>query len=89
MGLSSLLYSPPLRRDAVGQTLDYAVLEEAVEQYTAGDALAATRSVFRHLFPADTPDLSQPFSFTQGSSRVTVRGLFPNRRVWSMASSAS
>jgi len=73
MGLSSLVYTPPLRRDAVGQSLDYAVLEHAVEQYTAGDALEATRSVFRHLFPEHAPDLSQPFSFTQGSSRVSVR----------------
>src|SRR5262245_42890064 len=73
MGLTSLVYTPPLRRDAVGRTLDYAVLEEAVEQYAAGDAMAAPRSVFRHLFPDEAPGLSAPFSFTQGSSRVTVR----------------
>jgi hypothetical protein len=73
MGLTSLVYTPPLRRDAVGQTLDYSVLEHAVEQYANGDAMEATRSVFRHLFPDAAPDLAQPFSFTQGSSRVTVR----------------
>jgi hypothetical protein len=73
MGLTSLVYTPPLRRDAVGRTLDYGVLEHAVEQYAAGDAMEATRSVFRHLFPEAAPDLTEPFSFTQGSSRVTVR----------------
>jgi hypothetical protein len=73
MGLTSLVYMPPLRRDAVGRTRDYSVLEHAVEQYASGDAMESTRSVFRHLFPDAAPDLAQPFSFTQGSSRVTVR----------------
>jgi hypothetical protein len=73
MSLSSLTYTPPIRRDAVGRALDYEVLEQAAEQFTAGDALAATRLVFRHLFPEQAPDLNEPFAFTQGSSRVTVR----------------
>ncbi len=73
MSLSSLTYTPPIRRDAVGRALDYEVLEQAVEQYAAGDPLGGARLVLRHLFPEDAPDLSQPFTFAQGSSRVTVR----------------
>jgi hypothetical protein len=73
MSLSSLTYTPPIRRDAVGRDLDYEVLEHAAEQYASGDALGAAQAVMRHLFPQEAPDLSQPFTFTQGSSRVTVR----------------
>lgn len=73
MSLSSLTYTPPIRRDAVGRALDYEVLEQAAEQFAGGDPLGAARQVMRHLFPDDAPDLAQPYTFTQGSSRVTVR----------------
>ncbi len=73
MGLTALTYTPPIRRDAIGRVLDYALLEQASEQYSNGQHLEATRTVFRHLFPDEAPDLAQPFSFTQGSSKVTVR----------------
>jgi|GEM_PF-1051653 len=74
MSLSSLSYAPPIRKDAVARTLDYNLLETATEQYDAGDFLASTVTVFRHLFPdGEAPDLTQPFAFTQGSSRVTAR----------------
>ena len=73
MGITSLTYTPPIRRDAVGRELDYELLEQASELYAAGEQLEATRRVLRHLFPDQAPDLSQPFAFTQGSSRVTVR----------------
>ncbi len=74
MSITSLTYMPPIRRDAVGRELDYDLLETAAEQYGAGEHLASAQTVFRHLFgAADAPDLSRPFSFTQGSSRLTVR----------------
>lgn len=74
MSISSLTYAAPIRKDAVTATLDYDLIEHAAELYDAGDHLAATATVFRHLFPAgDAPDLSQPFSFTQGSSKVTAQ----------------
>lgn len=73
MSLSSLTYAPPIRRDAAGRALDYELLEQATERFTAGEPLEAARLVFRHLFPDLAPDLSAPFTFSQGSSRVTVR----------------
>jgi hypothetical protein len=74
MAISSLTYTPPIRRDAVGRTLDYHLLETAAEQYAAGEFLASAQTVFQHLFPdGEAPDLSKPFSFTQGSSLVTAR----------------
>ncbi len=74
MSISSLTYAPPIRRDAVARTLDYHLLDAAADQHGDGAHLDAVHTVFRHLFPdGDAPDLAQPFSFVQGSSRVTVR----------------
>jgi hypothetical protein len=73
MTITSLAYEPPVRRDAVARPLDYQLLELAIEQYASGAHLASAETVLRHLFPGLPSDLSKPFTFTQGSSRVTVR----------------
>ncbi len=74
MSISSLTYLAPIRKAAVGRTLDYQLLETAGELYTAGEFLASAQTVFRHLFPdGEPPDLAAGFAFTQGSSRVTAR----------------
>src|SRR5688572_16382214 len=73
MSISSLRFVPPIRRAVVARTLDFDLVETAVSQHQSGDHLGSVSTVFAHLFPDNPPDLSAPFTFTQGSSRVTVR----------------
>jgi hypothetical protein len=73
MTLSSLTYTPPIRRAQRAPKLDYQLLEAAVELAQEGEAQASVQKVYEHLFPTTViPDLaSETFRFTQGSSRVT------------------
>jgi hypothetical protein len=75
MALTSLMYDPPIRREARPAKRDYDLLEAAVTLSEEGKALESASTVFRHLFPTqEIPDLATtPFSFIQGSSRVTAR----------------
>ncbi len=74
MSFTSLTYTPPIRRSFAGSTLDYQLLEAAGELFDGGSFLESTQKVFEHLFPHQAGiDLAQPFSFVQGSSKVTAR----------------
>ena len=71
MSISSLTYSPPIRRGARPNPPDYQQLEAAVALNAEGRHVEAIHKAFTHLFHTDIPDLAkQPFSFVQGSSRV-------------------
>jgi hypothetical protein len=74
MAISSLTCPPPVRRSDRGSRPDYELLDTAIEQYERGEHAASLASTFAHLFPdLPVPDVgSAPFSFVQGSSRVTV-----------------
>ena len=75
MAITTLSYEAPVRRSTRRETLDYDLLDAAVTLHGEGRPLDALRKVFEHLFPGQPPpDLGkEPFSFTQGSSRVTTR----------------
>ncbi|MBP9169945.1 MAG: hypothetical protein KBG48_21250 [Kofleriaceae bacterium] len=75
MALTSLFFAPPIRRLTEPTELDYDLLETAAGLADDGQAEAAVRQVFAHLFPgAEVGDLtSAPFTFVQGSSRVTAQ----------------
>jgi hypothetical protein len=75
MTLSSLTYTPPIRRRQRSPKLDYELLETAVELAGKGEAKASVLKVYEHLFPTTPiPDLAtETFRFTQGSSRVTSK----------------
>lgn len=75
MGLSSLTYTPPIRRAQRAPKLDYELLEAAAELAQQGQAQASVQKVYEHLFPTTPiPDLTaETFRFTQGSSRVTSK----------------
>ena len=75
MAISSLTYAPPVRRDARPPRPDYELLEAAGAFADEGKPLEAVMKVFQHLFPSQAiPDLAKnPFSFVQGSSRVTAK----------------
>jgi hypothetical protein len=74
MSISSLAYTPPLRRSPSASTLDYSLVEKATELYDEGDLPGAAEQVFRHLFPSHASfDLAAGFTFNQGSSKVTAR----------------
>jgi hypothetical protein len=75
MPISSFTFARAVRRPAAFPVLDYELLEAAYGLSDEGRAHEATIKVLEHLFPGrPVPDLaSEPFIFTQGSSRVTVR----------------
>ena len=74
MSISSLTYSPPIRRGARPNPPDYQQLEAAVALHEDGRHVEAIHKAFAHLFRTDIPDLAtQPFTFVQGSSRVTAK----------------
>ena len=75
MAISSLTYSPPVRRDARPPRPDYELLEAAGTLADEGKPLEAVIKVYQHLFPSQavTDLATQPFSFVQGSSRVTSK----------------
>jgi hypothetical protein len=74
MPISSLAQEPSLRRPNIRPELDYELLEAAAELAANGRATESLSRVFEHLLPAQAPpDFSRgPFTFTQGSSRVTT-----------------
>ena len=75
MAISTLNYAPPIRRNARRPNLDYDLLEAAGTLAEEGRPMEALLKVFAHLLPgAQVPDLAKaPFSFTQGSSKVSTR----------------
>lgn len=75
MAITSLTYAPPIRRNARRPNLDYDHLEAAATLAEDGRPLEALLKVFAHLFPGSkVPELAkEPFSFTQGSSKVSTR----------------
>jgi hypothetical protein len=75
MAISSLSYAPPIRRGARPAKPDYELLETAINLSEEGKSLDAVTKTFEHLFPKQkAPELSkEPYVFTQGSSRVTVK----------------
>ena len=75
MAITSLSYTPSLRRLPVPIKLDYDLLEAASTSADDGQIGAAIGAVFAHLFPGSTiGDLREaPFVFVQGSSKVNAR----------------
>jgi hypothetical protein len=75
MALTSLQYDAPIRRLARRESLDYELFEQATALHEEGRPFESLTKVLAHLFPGQTlPDLAkEAFSFTQGSSRVTLR----------------
>jgi hypothetical protein len=75
MAINSLSYAPPIRRGTRPVKPDYELLENAIGLAEEGKSLESVTKTFEHLFPSQKiPDLaSSPFSFTQGSSRVTIK----------------
>jgi hypothetical protein len=75
MTISSLRYAPPILRGERPPDPDFELLDAAVALNDEGRALESVTKVFEHLFPTQkVPNLAAgPFSFVQGSSRVTVR----------------
>lgn len=75
MALPHLNYAPSLRRPRRAPRIDYTLLEAAEALATQGRGIESLTKVLQHLFPTATiPDLAtEPFTFIQGSSRVTVR----------------
>lgn len=74
MGITSLTYEPPVRRSERRERLDYGLLEAAVTAFDEGRHAESLAKTFEHLFPGATPPRLEaaPFSFAQGSSRVTA-----------------
>ncbi len=74
MPISSFVYEAPVKRTTSTAALDYHLLESAYALAEQGRALEAIAQLLAHLFPGREVDLTRaPFSFVQGSSRVTVR----------------
>ena len=84
MALTCLTYSPPVRRPTRPQRPDYALLDAALALAEEGKSVESVTKVFQHLLPTERiPDLAtQTFSFTQGSSRVSVRVDGDELQVW-------
>lgn len=74
MALTTLTFPAPVRRRLPNPALDYALFEQAIALFDDGQHAEATARVFAHLFPGQpgAPAPGQPYSFAQGSSRVTV-----------------
>jgi len=75
MGATAVLYTAPIRRPGRVGRPDFEQLEHAHALAEAGLPREALQKAFEHLFPgAHVPDLAvTPFTFVQGSSRVSVR----------------
>jgi len=75
MAINGITHAAPLRRTNKRPTLDYELFETAVALADEGRALESLHKVLEHFFPGrPIPDLTkEPFSFVQGSSKVTVR----------------
>lgn len=75
MAPSSFSFAPAVRRPATFPALDYGLLEAAYAAAEEGNPQDAIGKVLAHLFPGrELPDLTaQPFTFTQGSSHVSVK----------------
>jgi hypothetical protein len=75
MALTSLEYDAPIRRPLRQGGLDYELLETSIALHEEGRPLDSLAKVLAHLFPGrELPDLAKaPFSFTQGSSKVTLQ----------------
>ncbi len=75
MALSSLSYSPPVRRSRRGKAIDYELLEAAVNLAEEGRHSESLTKTLQHLLPEHTlPDFTkETFSFTQGSSEVMAK----------------
>lgn len=75
MGATAVLYTAPIRRPGTAGRPDFEQLEHAHALAEAGLPREALQKAFEHLFPgAVVPDLAvAPFTFVQGSSRVSVR----------------
>jgi hypothetical protein len=75
MAPSSFSFAPAVRRPAAFPALDYGLLEAAYAAAEEGHPQDAIGKVLAHLFPGrELPDLTlQPFTFTQGSSHVSVK----------------
>jgi hypothetical protein len=74
MSIAQLTFVPSMRKLRPPVTLDYELLESATTLYEQGETLASIHKTLAHLFPGrEIGDLrATPFSFVQGSSRVTV-----------------
>ncbi len=73
---SSFTFAPAVKRQREFPPLDFELLERSYALAEEGRFLASVTKVLEHLFPEKrpVPDLTAaPFSFVQGSSRVTVR----------------
>lgn len=75
MGVTAVTYTAPIRRPGRAGRPDFEELEHAHALAEAGLPREAIQKAFAHLFPAAVvPDLTAaPFTFVQGSSRVSVR----------------
>jgi hypothetical protein len=75
MAISTITYAPPVRRSTRPANIDYEQFEAAVALSDEGRFAEALGKVLAHLFPtAEIPDLAAaPFSFAQGSSRVSIQ----------------
>lgn len=75
MSLSSFSFAPAVRRPGTFPALDYELLEAAYALAEEGKLHESIGKVLAHLFPKKPiPDLTrEPFTFTQGSSRVSVQ----------------
>ncbi|MCL2723682.1 MAG: hypothetical protein FWD69_04510 [Polyangiaceae bacterium] len=74
MTIRAITFLPSLRRSTRRPPLNFALFEAAVALYEENRPLDALGKVFEHLMPGlPSPDLKKaPFTFTQGSSNVTV-----------------
>ncbi len=75
MAIGSLGYEEPVRRSNKVRELDFELFEQAITLSEEGRPLESLVKVLEHLFPGRRiPNLAtEAFSFTQGSSFVTVR----------------
>jgi hypothetical protein len=73
MAITSLTFAPSLKHRSEFVDLDYEMFETAIAQFEQGNQKQSVTTVFAHLFPKlPAIDFAKPFSFVQGSSRVTV-----------------
>lgn len=74
MSITSLSCAEPIRRRERVSTPDYDALHEAIALYEDGQAERSLTRALEHLFPGrELPDLrKEPFSFAQGTSKVTL-----------------
>lgn len=79
MPISSFTFKEAVKRPGAFPVLDYELLEESYRLFDEGQVHESIAKVLAHLFPRQVAadamsDLArEPFSFAQGSSRVTVR----------------